>query len=146
MRKLIFGSAILFLLANCSSNGASEKSNEDSSSITDSIAKGEAAKDTTEQVRQDSVVKDTTVKEEESSNTTAEYDDLLNQYEKSVKNYQKFVRNFRGEYDKQPAYTKKCRNLYNKINKIKNKLSPAQNKKFKSLKSQYDQAYYSIQG
>lgn len=141
MKKLLFGVAVIMLMASCSGNGTNEKAQEDSASIADSIAPVEVASVAEEQTGQDSVVK-----AEEAANTSAEYDELLDQYEKSVKSYQKFVKNFRGDYDKQPSYTKKCIELYKKINKVKNELSPEQNKKFKSLKSKYDQAYYSIQG
>ena len=146
MKKLLLGAAALLLMASCSGNGTSEKTNEDSARINDSISQVEANQAAAEQASVVSLRQDSIAKVEEPSNTSAEYDELLDQYEKSVKSYQKLVKNFRGDYDKQPSYTKKCRDLYNKINKVKNKLSPEQNKKFKSLKSKYDQAYYSIQG
>ena len=146
MRKLLFGLFAIFLMASCSGNSSSEKSREDTASIADSIAQVETAKAEVEQARLDSIRQDSIAKIEESSKASAQYDDLLNQYEAAVKQYQKFVRNFNGNYSKQPSYTTKCNNLYSKLNKVKNQLSPEQKKKFKSLKSKYDQAYYSIQG
>lgn len=150
MKNLLFGAAVLFLMASCAGNGRSEKVGEDSSQRADSSLQTEvAAEAETEQVPQDSMAKDANAKTEKTSNKSAEYDDLLNQYEKSVKNYQKFVKTFRefnndGFYHKQPSYTKKCRDLYFKINKIKNNLTPEQNRKFKSLRSKYEKAYHTV--
>ena len=65
MKKLLFGTAALLLMASCSGNGTSEKTREDSTHITDSIAQvetarqaEEAAMTTAEQVHLDSIRQD----------------------------------------------------------------------------------------
>ena len=55
MKKLLLGAIVIFLMASCSGNGASEKANEDSIRIADSIAQVEAAKVAAEQARLDSI-------------------------------------------------------------------------------------------
>lgn len=58
MKKLLFFAMSLILMAGCSGNGASEKANEDSIRIADSIAKVEAAQAAAEQARLDSIAMD----------------------------------------------------------------------------------------
>ena len=58
MKKLLFFAMSLILMAGCSGNGASEKANEDSVRIADSIAKVEAAQAVAEQARLDSIAMD----------------------------------------------------------------------------------------
>ena len=58
MKKLLFFAMSLILMAGCSGNGASEKANEDSIRIADSIAKVEAAQAAAEQARLDSIRQD----------------------------------------------------------------------------------------
>lgn len=124
MRKLLFGVAALLLMTSCSGNGTTEKTNEDSTHIADSIAKVEAAEAAAEQARQDSIRQDSIAKEEES----AQYDDLLNQYIKSVNN---------------PNYknANKSWELGNKLEKIKDKLTPEQRAKYKKAKSKRQRNY-----
>lgn len=45
MRKLLFGASALILMVSCSGNGTTEKNNEDSTHIADSISQVEAAKE-----------------------------------------------------------------------------------------------------
>lgn len=51
MKKFLFGAAVLFLMANCSGNGTTEKAKNDSTCIADSIVKVEAAKSVAEQAK-----------------------------------------------------------------------------------------------
>ena len=134
MKKLLFGAAALLLLAGCSGNGNNETTDEatqDSTAVT---------------VADDSVKATPDAPEAVTAKDASQYDDLLKQYENAVTAYQKFIKNFKGNYSKQPSYTKKCNNLYSKLNKAKNSLTEEQKKKLKSLKSKYDQAYYRING
>lgn len=157
MKKLLFAAASIILMIGCNSNGEKNRETSDTLQLTDTVTQAEVQKDTLEQSKPegtqlDSVDKQEVKKEakeeskEKVKEDTGQYDELLSQYETAVKSYQKFVKNFNGNYSKQPSYTTKCNNLYKKIEKVKNKLSPEQQKKFKSLKSKYDNAYYSIQG
>lgn len=58
MKKILFGAAALFFIVSCSGNGASEKSNEDSLRVADSIAQAEAAQAAAEEARLDSIRQD----------------------------------------------------------------------------------------
>lgn len=63
MKKLLFGVAMMLLVASCSGNGASEKEREDSVHFADSIAQVEAAKAVAEQARRDSLGQDSITQE-----------------------------------------------------------------------------------
>lgn len=139
MKKIFYFTALLVMAVGCNGKGDGQK-NE--AQIADSIAQAEAR----EQARIDSIRQDSIAKAEELANAAAQYDNLLKQYEDAVVAYQKFVKNFNGNYSKQPAYTTKCIDLYKQLNKVKDQLTDEQKKKFKSLSSKYDKAFYSIQG
>ena len=71
MKKLLFGTAALLLMASCSGTGTSEKTREDSTHIADSIAQveairqaEEAAQVAAEQAHLDSIRQDSIVQEE----------------------------------------------------------------------------------
>lgn len=157
MKKILLGTAAFLLMLSCSGNGEKNSENSESLKPADTMTQVKIQKDTIEQPMQEETQLDYGDKQEVKKEAkeeskekvkedTGQYDELLSQYETAVKSYQKFVKNFNGNYSKQPSYTTKCNNLYKKIEKVKNKLSPEQQKKFKSLKSKYDNAYYSIQG
>lgn len=65
MKKFLLGAAALFLLVNCAGKGASEKDQEESDRIADSIAQVEAERAAAEQARQDSIRQDSIQKAEE---------------------------------------------------------------------------------
>ena len=65
MKKLLLEASALILMASCAGNGASEKANEDSARIADSIAQVEATQAAAEQARLDSIRQDSIAKEEE---------------------------------------------------------------------------------
>ena len=120
MRKLLFGAVALLLMASCAGNGGSEKAGTDSSQTTDSPVQTEvAAQAEADQARQDSITK---------AEKAAQYDELLNQYIKSVNN---------------PNYknANKSWELGNKLEKIKDKLTPEQRAKYKKAKSKRQRNY-----
>lgn len=63
MKKLLFGTAALLLMASCSANGTNEKAKEDSTRIADSIAQVEEAQAAAEQARLDSIRQDSIAQE-----------------------------------------------------------------------------------
>ena len=128
MKNLLLGAAALFLMASCSGNGTTEKTNEDSTRIADSIAQVEAAQAAAEQARQDSIRQDSIAKAEAQAKT-AQYDDLVDQYVALVNKLDKEARS--GNFNNIDSKVRKICNLEAKIRKVKNNLSPEQLTKYK---------------
>ena len=133
MKKILFGAAALFLMTNCSGNGTTEKTSEDSIRIADSIAQVEAAQAAAEQARQDSIRQDSIAKAE----VAAKYDDLVNEYVSNANIFYKKARTCRtnSQYASTVEVLRKCQKLESKINKIKSDLTSEQLSKLKSAKS-----------
>ena len=138
MKKLLFGAAAIMLMVSCSGNGASEKAQEDSTRITDSIAQQEAALATDGQVRQDSLRQDSIAKAE----AAAQYDDLLNEYlaaTTKLENLAKKVKRLENvNFNTVNNTLSKCVSLERQIKKVKSKLTPEQLEKFKKGKTKWD--------
>lgn len=131
MKKLLLGAAVLLLMVSCSENGTTEKTKEDSERIADSIAQVEAAKVAAEQARQDSIRQDSIAK----AKSAAQYDGLVDQYVSAVNTVEKAAKN--GQWDKMQSLIDKAQRLRNKIDKIKNELTPEQSAKFKKAVSKW---------
>lgn len=59
MKKFLFGTVALLLMVSCTGKGESEKTNEDSTSIADSIPQVETVQPTTEKAQQDAIDRET---------------------------------------------------------------------------------------
>lgn len=153
MKKLLFGAAALFLMMSCSGNVKSEKTLEDSPQADSQEQVDESTVSATgneqDSSKMDTELKnETTDKEEKSDNTskadkeekakkeTSQYDDLVSQYVASVNNLEKAA--YAGKWDKITSLGNKHDNLRNKINKVKNNLSPEQKAKVKKAEKKYD--------
>ena len=131
MRKILFGAFALFLMTSCTGNGTSEKINEDTARVTDSIAQIEATNAATEQAKQDSTPQNSSTKVE----AAAEYDDLVNNYVNSVKSIDKAAK--KGDFSKMHSLINNYNSALNKINKVRSKLSPEQLSKVKKAEKKY---------
>ena len=135
MKKLLFGAVALLLMASCSGNGTTEKANDDSARIADSIAQVEAAKAAAEQARVDSLRQDSIANAEKAAQEASKYDDLINQYVSAVNNVEKAAK--KGQMNKMQSLCDEAQRLRNKIDKIKNELTPEQSAKFKKAVSKW---------
>lgn len=133
MKKLLFGAAALLLIVSCSGNGASEKANDDSARISDSIAQVEAAKAAAEQARLDSLRQDSIAQAEESAKVAAQYDKLISQYVDAVNQYGKLRRG--NDWEAMNKASQKYMKLEKQISKIKGNLNSEQLAKFKQAKA-----------
>lgn len=134
MKKLLLGGTVLLLMASCSGNGTSEKAQENAAHLADSIAQVEAAKAAAEQARQDSIRQDSLAKAEELAKA-AQYDGLVSQFVSSVNKIEKAAN--RGDFSNMHALVNNYESLHNKINKVKNDLTPEQLTKVQNAEKKY---------
>lgn len=143
MKKNLLGVAVLLLLASCMGNNTTEKGNEDSANIVDSVAKAEIDKTASaeqarpDSIRQDSVVKVEKVEKAEKAEKAekSKYDDLINQYVSAVNTVEKAAK--KGQWNKIQSLCDRAVKLRNKIEKIKKDLTPEQSAKLKKAASKW---------
>ena len=143
MKKLLFGVAAIMLMTSCAGNGASEKAREDSVRIADSIVQIETQQESAaEQSRLDSIRQDSIAKAEKAEKAASQYDNMIKEYVATVNSFAKASKNVSqtGNYSKGVTLLQKCWKQEEKINKIKNKLSPSQLEQFKKAKAKFNKA------
>ena len=136
MKKLLFGAAAIMLMISCSGNGTTEKTNEDSANIADSVAQIDTAKvkAEVEKAYQDSIQQDSIAKAEAQTKAAAQYDDLIKEYASAIVTFKNRAIRTYGDYQSYKLFLK-CKDLEKKLNKQKDKMTSEQLSKFKSEKS-----------
>ena len=139
MKKLLFGTAVVLLMASCSGNNASDKANDDSARIVDSIAQIEETKAAAEQAREDSIRQDSIAKAEELAKATAQYDPMLDKYESLINKCWSMSKKGMTINDQELADVwMAAGDEGTKLGKVKNKLNPEQQTRLKKLDKDYE--------
>ena len=138
MKKFLYGAAVFFLAVSCTGKSSKESEKVDSQIVEDTTVISADTAMAPSQVSSDSIVpnNEDKVKEEVKKEESSEYGKLVDQYSNAVNSWGKNAKN--GNWTAADKASQKASQLWEKIEKVKNKLTPAERKKYdKANKTSY---------